>query len=588
MRRLLSDDEIKAEFFEEIDGHWIFNANAFTNYLSNKDFLANSYTRFRNKIGLNIGDKFLRERSEVSLVWPYKDCVLEGGQTKDEEKRKEIFFNEILAQDEINRLFDPKVLANWKRYTVEGEENPTEIKRDENGVIRENLIIKGNNLIALHTLKGQFRGKVKLIYIDPPYNTGSDSFGYNDNFNHSSWLTFMKNRLEVARELLKDDGSIWINIDDDEAHYLKVLCDDIFGRENFVANVVWQKKYTIANDAKYFSDNHDHILLFAKNKQRLQIKGIGRTEEQDSRYSNPNNDINGPWMTQPLHAKSGNQANFSYRFKNGVTWTPPRGTFPRYSKESLERFEIEGRLWFGKHGNAVPRVKKYLKDMKDVRPATLWLHKEVGNNDEANREIRLLIADYNFSTPKPERLLKRVVHIGSNEGDIVLDFFAGSGTTAAVCLKMHRQWITVEQMNYAINVPVERLKKVIAGERGGISASVNWQGGSDFIYLELMQYNEAYMDKIQAAESSEELVALWENIAVNSFLNYYVNPKTPEDAVKALKAIGHNENGLDEQRGILAKHLDKNQLYVHVSEIDDEDFQVSEEDKALNKQFYGG
>ena len=369
VRRLLSDDEIKAEFFEEIDGHWIFNANAFTNYLSNKDFLANSYTRFRNKIGLNIGDKFLRERSEVSLVWPYKDCVLEGGQTKDEEKRKEIFFNEILAQDEINRLFDPKVLANWKRYTVEGEENPTEIKRDENGVIRENLIIKGNNLIALHTLKGQFRGKVKLIYIDPPYNTGSDSFGYNDNFNHSSWLTFMKNRLEVARELLKDDGSIWINIDDDEAHYLKVLCDDIFGRENFVANVVWQKKYTIANDAKYFSDNHDHILLFAKNKQRLQIKGIGRTEEQDSRYSNPNNDINGPWMTQPLHAKSGNQANFSYRFKNGVTWTPPRGTFPRYSKESLERFEIEGRLWFGKHGNAVPRVKKYLKDMKDVRPA---------------------------------------------------------------------------------------------------------------------------------------------------------------------------------------------------------------------------
>ena len=587
VRLLLSDDEIKAKFFEEIDGHWIFNAHAFANYLSNKDFLANSYTRFRNKIGLNIGGKFLRERGEVSLVWPYRDCVLEGGQTREEEKRKEIFVNEILAQDEINRLFDPKVLTNWKRYTVEGEENPTEIKRGENGVIRENLIIKGNNLVALNSLKTQFRGKVKLIYIDPPYNTGSDSFGYNDNFNHSSWLTFMKNRLEVARELLRDDGSIWINIDDDEAHYLKVLCDDIFGRENFVANVVWQKKYTIANDAKYFSDTHDHILLFAKNKQRLQIKGIGRTEEQDSRYSNPDNDINGPWMTQPLHAKSGNQANFSYRFKNGVTWTPPRGTFPRYSKESLERFEIEGRLWFGKHGNAVPRVKKYLKDMKDVRPATLWLHKEVGNNDEANREIRLLIADYNFSTPKPERLLKRVVHIGSNEGDIVLDFFAGSGTTAAVCLKMHRQWITVEQMNYAINVPVERLKKVIAGEQGGISASVNWQGGSDFIYCELMQYNEAYMDKIKAAESSESLVSLWENIAVNSFLSWYVNPETPADAVEDFKAIGETENGLDKQKKLLAELLDKNQLYVHLSEIGDEDFGVTENDKAMNRAFYG-
>ena len=225
--------------------------------------------------------------------------------------------------------------------------------------------------------------------------------------------------------------------------------------------------------------------------------------------------------------------------------------------------------------------------MKDVRPATLWLHKEVGNNDEANREIRLLITDYNFSTPKPERLLQRVIHIGSNEGDIVLDFFAGSGTTAAVCLKMHRQCITVEQMNYAINFPVERLKKVIAGEQGGISESVNWQGGGNFIYCELMKYNEAYMDKIQAVESSEELVALWENIALNSFLNYYVNPETPEDAVEDFKAIGQTENGLDKQKKLLAELLDKNQLYVHLSEINDEDFDVNENDKTLNRSFYG-
>ena len=249
VRLLLGDADIKSKFFDEIEGHWIFNINTFIDYISDKNFLADSYTRFRNRIGLNIDGKFLRERGEVSLVWPYKDCVLEGGQTKEEEKRAEIFFNEVLAQDEIDRLFDPKVLTQWKRYTVDGEQKVTEIKRDETDTIRENLIIKGNNLLALHTLKKQFRSKVKLIYIDPPYNTGSDSFGYNDSFNHSSWLTFMKNRLDVARELLRDDGSIWINIDDDEAHYLKVLCDDIFGRENFVANVVWQKKYTIANDA---------------------------------------------------------------------------------------------------------------------------------------------------------------------------------------------------------------------------------------------------------------------------------------------------------------------------------------------------
>jgi len=261
VKLLVSDGKIKEKFFDEIEGHWIFNINTFIDYVSDKNFLANSYTCFRNRIGLTIDGKFLRERGEVSLVWPYKDCVLEGGQTKEEEKRKEIFFNEILAQDEIDRLFDPKALTNFKRYTPDGEETVMEFKGDENSIIRENLIIKGNNLLApqapkgmptqkqstLYSLKTQFRGKVKLIYIDPPYNTGNDSFGYNDNFNHSSWLTFMKNRLEVARELLSNDGSIWINIDDDEAHYLKVLCDEVFGRENFVRNVLWQKRTSLCS-----------------------------------------------------------------------------------------------------------------------------------------------------------------------------------------------------------------------------------------------------------------------------------------------------------------------------------------------------
>jgi len=251
VKLLVSDGKIKEKFFDEIEGHWIFNINTFIDYVSDKNFLANSYTCFRNRIGLTIDGKFLRERGEVSLVWPYKDCVLEGGQTKEEEKRKEIFFNEILAQDEIDRLFDPKALTNFKRYTPDGEETVMEFKGDENSIIREDLIIKGNNLLALYSLKTQFRGKVKLIYIDPPYNTGNDSFVYNDNFNHSSWLTFMKNRLEVARELLSNDGSIWINIDDDEAHYLKVLCDEVFGRENFVRNVLWQKRTSLCSRPFY-------------------------------------------------------------------------------------------------------------------------------------------------------------------------------------------------------------------------------------------------------------------------------------------------------------------------------------------------
>jgi len=192
VKLLLSDKEIKAKFFEEIEGYWIFNINTFIDYISQKNFLDNSYTRFRNRIGLTIDGKYLRERGEVALAWPYKDCVLEGGQTKEEEKRKEIFFNEVLAQDEINRLLDPKVLTNFVRYTAKGKEKVTDFRRDENGVIRENLIIKGNNLLALHSLLSQFRGQVKLIYIDPPYNIEGDSFGYNDHFNHSTWLTFMK------------------------------------------------------------------------------------------------------------------------------------------------------------------------------------------------------------------------------------------------------------------------------------------------------------------------------------------------------------------------------------------------------------
>ena len=279
VRLLLGNADIKAKFFDEIEGHYIFNFDTFIEYISDKNFLADSYTRFRNKIGLNIENKFLPERGEVSLVWPYKDCVLEGGQTKEEEKRKELFFNEILAQDEIDRLFDPKVLTRWKRHTVDGEGEVIEIKRDDNGVIRENLLIKGNNLLALHTLKTQFRGKVKLIYIDPPYNTGSDSFGYNDSFNHSAWLTFMKNRLEVARELLKIDGIIFIHIDDQEMHYLKLVADDIFGRDNFIATVP-RKTRSGKSDVPYkLSQDFDWMLMYTKGASKTD-ELFGRTVER--------------------------------------------------------------------------------------------------------------------------------------------------------------------------------------------------------------------------------------------------------------------------------------------------------------------
>jgi adenine-specific DNA-methyltransferase len=287
VKLLLSNAEIKAKFFEEIEGYWIFNTNTFIDYVSQKNFLDNSYTRFGNRIGLTIGGKYLhKQREDVALVWAYKDTVLEGGQTKEEEKRKEIFFNEVLAQDEINRLLDPKVLTNFTRYTAKGIQPLKDFKRDENGVVRENLIIKGNNLLALHTLKTQFREQVKLIYIDPPYNIGNDSFGYNDNFNHSSWLTFMKNRLEVARELLRKDGALFVQIDLHELGYIQVLLDELFGMENRVQIIAVKT----ASPAGFKTVNPgpidvtEYILFYTKDRKSFKFKRNYVAIDYDENY----------------------------------------------------------------------------------------------------------------------------------------------------------------------------------------------------------------------------------------------------------------------------------------------------------------
>jgi len=588
VKLLLSDQHIKAKFFEAIDDHWIFNFNTFIDYISQKNFLDNSYTHFRNRIGLTISGKFLKERSDVALVWPYKDCVLEGGQTRENEKRKEIFFNEVLAEDEINRLFDPKVLTNFRRYTANGTESITDFRRDENGVLRENLIIKGNNLLALHTLKSQFRGQVKLIYIDPPYNTGNDSFGYNDRFNHSTWLTFMKNRLEIARELLRQDGSIWINIDDGEAHYVKVLCDDIFQRENFVANIVWEKKQSPQNDAKWLSDSHDHILIFAKNKENWHPNLLPRTEAMNNRYKNPDNDPRGLWTSSGLDVKT-YSATYDYPIvtPNGRTVNPPKSYCWRVSKERFQELVNDNRIWFGDNGNNVPRIKRFLSDVQDgLVCKTIWIRNEVGDNQEAKREAKNILGTEIFATPKPERLLQRILHIATNAGDIALDFHLGSGTTAAVAHKMGRQYIGIEQMDYMESIPVDRLKKVIGGDQGGISKIVNWQGNGDFIYCELMKYNEAFIEKIQNAQSSDELVHIWHDMAEESFLNWYVNQNIPEEAINDFIALGSEPDGLPKQQRLLAELLDKNQLYVNLTEIDDVQFNVSEEEKRLNNKFY--
>jgi adenine-specific DNA-methyltransferase len=619
VRLLLRDEEIKAKFFEEIDGYWIFNTNLFIDFISQKNFLDNSYTRFRNRIGLTIGGKFLRERGEVALAWPYKDSVLEGGQTQEEEKRRELFFNEVLAQDEISRLFDPKVLTHFTRYSMEGQAQVSALRRDADGQLRENLIIRGNNLLALHSLKSQFRGAVKLIYIDPPYNTGNDSFGYNDNFNHSTWLTFMKNRLEIARELLTNDGSIWISVDDAEAHYLKVEGDEIFGKENFIMDIAWKKRDGAPNDRKV-GGVHEHILVFGKDKAKSSKQTLAeesfnllpRTEKADEQYKvfpEPNGpDPRGPFrkIDTTANAKGGRfVASLVYPIQNPYTKEnviPRRGTCWRHSKEEMDRLQNEGRLYWGVEGTAkTPMRKLYLSETRQgMTIPSLWV--DVALNQHAASEIEQLFGQKAaFETPKPEHLLQRIIHVATNPGEMVLDFFAGSGTTAAVAHKMGRQYIGIEQMDYIESITLKRLEKVIgkmgnadgklfeelAYDEGGISKAVNWRGGGEFVYCELLQFNQVFMERIQAAQSSAELMTVWRAMAEHSFLKWYVNPSVPQDALKDFEDLGQGPDGLSKQKRLLAELLDKNQLYVNLSEIDDQQFQVSAEDKALNRAFYG-
>ncbi len=557
VKLLLSDKEIKAKFFDEIEGHWIFNINTFLGYISQKNFLDNSYTRFRNRIGLTIGGKYLRERGDVALVWAYKDTVLEGGQTKEEERRKEIFFNEVLAQDEINRLLDPKVLTNFTRYTAKGKEKVKDFKRDENGLIRENLILKGNNLLALYTLKTQFRGQVKLIYIDPPFNTERDSFTYNDNFMHSTWLTFMKNRLLVAYELLSHDGNMMVHVDNNESHYLKILLDEIFGRENFINEIIWHKGREGGSSRSHAKSSsmpteYQNIFIYAKDKSK--------------RFWNP---PLGPYKVSTISGIEKDSKGWLYtRGRMGRTpaaWELEAGSgLKTYVSDRVDLEKDE--------------VIKLLtaKDAQYVALGDVWSNDLVKNSKEAN-----------YDTAKPEGLLRIIIEASTKPEDLVLDFFLGSGTTAAACLKLKRRIIGVEQLDGGMNVALPRLFSVIDGENKGISKSVGWTGGSDFIYCELMKYNEAFMQRIQAAKNSKELLKIWQEMAEGSFLNWYVNPEMPEEATKDFEAIGKEPNGLEKQKKLLAELLDKNQLYVNLSEIDDAQFKVSKEDKALNKAFYG-
>ena len=593
---LISDEEVKDHFFSSIqDGVLVFKKDVFLQFLNNKEFLPDSFTAYKTKIGLATETgQYLSENNNVVLNFPYKDCVLEGGQTKEDSKRQEVFFNETLAPTEITRLLDDKVLTNFKRYDKNGKQEVTELNENDN------LIIKGNNLIALHSLKKRFAGKVKMIYIDPPYyfdgTKDADSFSYNSNFKLSTWLTFMKNRLEIAKELLVDGGVLLVSISEDGQAYLRVLMDEVLTKNNFVETFIWRNTDNADSLGNKSRSGIEYIHAYEKNKD-TSTRWIGKDAENgDAPLINKSNSI-GTLEFKPgiIHfnipdgyyssgkkpsvtleddliienGKNKNTIRLTGKFKWGQDYLDNEVSKGSYFIIKTDKFSI--RYQKAEVGNIAP--EKFIDER--------YLAKTfgVGTNEDANSHLQSL--NLNFSYSKPESLLAFFVRAVTSEGDIVLDFFMGSGTTAAVAHKMNRQFIGIEQMDYIETVAVERLKKVIAGEQGGISKDVDWQGGGSFVYCELKNDAQEFKSKIQEATSTEELTELLKLAKQSSFLSYRIDPKK-------LRENEFKQLSLAEQKQILLEIVDNNNLYVNYSDIDDVSYNISDAEKRMNHEFYGG
>lgn len=627
---LLSSDSIREKFFVKIKDVYVFKQSDFKFFLDESK-IDNSYTQYENKIGLSFGSRLLRETSDVVLNFPYKDCILEGGQSTDEGldvcyeydekkkdyvqkevKRKEVFFNQILAKDEIDRLTEPKALASVKRVSEKGELEFDRFNRDENGLIKDNLIIKGNNLLALHSLKEQFLDKIKLIYIDPPYNTGDDDFKYNDKFSHSSWLTFMKNRLEVAKELLAPDGLIFVQIDSSrnnkngivgspELGYLHVLLDEVFERKNFVGHLHWKKKKQPSFLSK-IAGIMESILIYAKDESKVGKLILEQTTDSTKRIDNASNNnaerkiLKGiQYMGPSEHIiKKGVYKNktMSTEFlddvviKNGKVVNDFRAKAKfRNVQEDITDF-CKKELLYITASNSFRRFKT--EKEKEGGKSITDLLVDWGQNQDATKELRELfdIKDDSkpFDNPKPELLLSKIIQCASSEDDIVMDFFLGSGTTAAVAHKLGRQYIGIEQMDYINTLTTARLHKVIQGEQGGVSAEVNWKGGGEYVYAELAKNNQKAIDFINSCKTLKDLENSFAEIYTNHFL--YYNVQVQDFKERICKEESFKKLSISKQKAIFSKMLDINYLYVNCSDMEDESNSISKEDIKATKDFY--
>jgi adenine-specific DNA-methyltransferase len=621
IKLLLNNVDTKTRFFKEVDNVLVFDKQAFAWVVNNRQFLPDSYTRYKNRIGLTDSrEDLISTSNDVVLSFPYKDCVLTGGQTKDDQKRSEVFFNATLAPEEVDRLLYPKVLVNAERHTANGVEENVEFNDTDN------LIIKGNNLLAISSLLKRYEGKVKCIYIDPPYNTGKkNSFGYNDNFNHSTWLTFMKNRLEVARRLLSTEGVLLVQSDDKEQAYLKVLCDEVFGVEQFETSFFVQVRFankTLAEDSALhkvvetihvYSRNHSSFAI-NKIKQEYSIDKfcweIKETDEcetiqvggktvdifKEGTYTikqvPPDYDgLKETWATGSLIRQGGTAAEFLAKYlierksKDGlkvlykVYNMGEDGLGHRYILGPQKSSAFRGKFYSGIPTAIKDGVKSGEYSKETPVPNLLYnflaFEGEFGNcRNEGGVDIE--------GGKKPEQLLKFLLEYFSDDGDLILDFFVGSGSTLATAHKMKRQYIGVEQLNYDKNDCTIRLQNVIEGDKTGISAEVDWQNGGSFVCCELAMCNQFFIDELEQITTDKEIAELLEKILKTGFISSKINPKDIDP-----NAADFIELSLEDKKRFIMELLDMNMLYVNLCDLDDEEYAVNEIDKAFTRSFYG-
>ncbi|MDE7418709.1 MAG: site-specific DNA-methyltransferase [Muribaculaceae bacterium] len=596
LKALLADTSLKEHFFEDVDGITVFDKVKFQRFVSNKNFLPDSFTSYKNKIGLTSpdGQDFISESGEVVLTWPYKDCVLEGGQDKEDSKRNEIFYNEILAPDEITRLTEPKALTSFKFFDSDGEHEIEDIAN-------HNLIIKGNNLLVLSSLCDKYRNSIQVIYIDPPYyfkeHKEKDTFKYNSNFHLSTWLTFMRNRIKYAYEMLKTNGTIWVNISEDGMHYLKVLLDDIFGADCFVGTLPRRTRSGKSDVPFNLSQDFDWILVYTKASSKDKVVGRGIERKYFSTPDYPGR----PWrladLTKQTSAKDRPNSFFTLIDpKTGKQYPPSESRTWAITSDTFPRLYREGYVVFPDDYDFINITKPYARKFKDQDDSSGKLSSVISDflikdflsnllnsckNEVGNYESTNLFGIGEFDFAKPENLIAQILSVASKEGDLVMDFFLGSGTTCAVAHKMKRKYIGIDQMDYIESLAVNRLKQVISGEQGGVSVDYNWQGGGSFVYCELAKANARYLDDIKSADSDAELLLIWERMKDSSLLSFKVKPNEIDPSSEDFRGLS-----IDDKKRFLIACLDKNMLYVPYSDIESMEYGISKDDIHLNRTFY--